>query len=313
MFAQITQFIIEIIVQIYSYTGNLGVAIIIFTVLIRSILLPLTLPSLKAQKKMRELTPELNKLKKKHADKAELQKAQLALYQRHNVNPLAGCLPQVAQIVVLILLYRALITFLGQTEFNGIALNMQFLGLNLAQPDQTYILPVVAAVTQLILSLMILPGGETPDMVDDNDTSEVAKDQNKQEDDMADMASTMQRQMVFMMPVMTGFIATRFPAGLALYWVATTVFSVAQQWIISGPGGLLMYPQRLLANLRGDSAPVASKKTATTSPKPKNNELASALSEKKTTKKSKKKTTSKSKKTKTKSKKKSTKKAKNKK
>jgi YidC/Oxa1 family membrane protein insertase len=233
------------LVELMTLTGSLGAAIIIFTIILRSILLPLTLPSLKAQKKMRDLKPELDELKKKHGkDKKTLQQAQVELYQKYNVNPLAGCLPQLAQIAVLIVLYRALITFLGETTFNGVELITHFWWLDLRHPDTTYILPVVAGVSQLFLSLMIAPGGEVKDEVPNDSKSKKVQKENEKEEDMAEMAASMQQQMIFIMPAMTAFIATRFPSGLALYWVATTIFSIAQQYFISGPGGLVTYWQR---------------------------------------------------------------------
>ena len=76
---------------------------------------------------------------------------------------------------------------------------------------------------------------------------ELKKDrkENKKEEDMAEMAATMQQQMMFIMPIMTVFFALKFPAGLALYWVVTTVYSIGQQYAISGPGGLVTYAKRL--------------------------------------------------------------------
>jgi len=70
---------------------------------------------------------------------------------------------------------------------------------------------------------------------------------NEKEESFADMAASMQQQMLFIMPVMTGFIALNFPAGLGLYWVFTTVFSIGQQWYVSGPGGLVHYTKKAVA------------------------------------------------------------------
>ncbi len=237
---------LEALLQLQTLTGNLGVSILVFTLIVRSLLLPLSLPSVKSQKKMKEMQPELKELQRKHKDdKPALQAAQMELYKKYNVNPLAGCLPQVVQLAILILLYQVLLKFLAQTEINGVAINPFFLGLNLAQPDHTYVLPVLSGVSQFILSLMILPGAETPDIVPNQSSSKKIQDANKKEEDVADMASTMQKQMLFVMPIMTGFIALRFPSGLALYWVATTVFSIAQQFFLSGPGGLTLYAKRV--------------------------------------------------------------------
>jgi len=228
-------------------TGNLGYSIIIFTFLIRSALLPLTLPSLKASEKMRKLQPEIKDLQKKHKkDKQALQKAQMELYKKYNVNPLAGCIPQLAQLGVLIILYRVLIDFLKEPSINGIIVNPHFFWLNLSIPDSMYILPVLAALSQLILSLMIAPGAETRDVIPNKSKKLKIIKENKKEENTADMAQSMQQQMLFIMPLMTGFIALRFPSGLALYWVATTIFSIGQQIHISGLGGLETYYKRAL-------------------------------------------------------------------
>jgi YidC/Oxa1 family membrane protein insertase len=240
----ITDIFIQLLTLLNDLTGNLGLAIITFTFLIRSALLPISLPSLKATKKMQDLQPEISKLKKKHKnDNKALQQAQMELYKKYNVNPLAGCLPQLVQLGVLIFLYQALISFLN----NATAINMQFLWLDLSKSDQLYVMPVLAAVTQLILSLMIAPGAETPDIVPNVNKSKKVREENKKEEDVAEMAKSMQQQMLFIMPIMTGFFALRFPSGLALYWVATTVFSVGQQYYISGFGGLKTYWLRLMA------------------------------------------------------------------
>jgi len=244
--SQITSLVFSVLVQLYQVFGNLGIALIVFTAILRSLLLPITYKSIKAQKKMRELQPELNKLKNKHSDKKKLQKAQMELYQKYNVNPLAGCLPQIVQIGILIVLYRVLIDFLGQDTVNGTAIDPYFLWMDLRSPDKSLILPVVVAGSQLIFSLMVLPGGEVRDVIPNKSKSKKVQEENKKEEGMADMAASMQKQMIFMMPVMTGFFASRFPSGLALYWLATTVFSIGQQLAISGPGGLVIYTQRAI-------------------------------------------------------------------
>lgn len=240
----------QALVQLQGVTGNLGLSILLFTFLIRSLLLPLSLPSLKSQKKIRELQPEIKKLKEKHKnDKKAFQLAQMELYKKYNANPLSGCLPQILQIVILIFLYRVLVGFLATAKINGVPIDPHFLWLNLSKPDNTFVMPVLAAVTQLVLSVMILPGGEVRDIVPNNPKSKVLVAENKKEEDSAQMAATMQKQMLFMMPLMTGFIALRFPAGLTLYMVATTIFSIGQQLVVSGPGGLTLYFNRFLSIL----------------------------------------------------------------
>ncbi len=233
-----------LLVFLYQLTGSLGFSIIIFTILLRSALLPLSLKYLRTQKEIKKLQPEIKKLQKKHKDAKKRQQAQIELYKKYNVNPMAGCLPQIVQLVVLILLYRVFLQFLGQTEVLGVVISPQFLWMDLRHPDTTYVLPVLTAVSQLLFSVMILPGGETPDLVPNKSKSKKTQKANEKEEDVAEMAASMQKQMLFIMPVMTGFFASRFPSGLALYWFATTIFSMGQQLVVSGPGGLKTYAQR---------------------------------------------------------------------
>ncbi len=240
------QFFSIILTSLYSIVGDLGLSIIVMTILIRSLLLPLVIPSLKARKKLKKIKPKLDKLKNKHkGDKQALQKAQVELYQKYNVNPLAGCLPQILKIVVLLGLYRALQSFLEQGQVQGMVIDPQFLWLDLTQPDSKYILPILAGSIQLILALMISPGGEIRDIVPNESRSQKTKQKNEEEEDSAEMAKAMQQQMIFIMPFFTAFIATKFPAGVAVYWVITNLFSIVQQYFVSGLGGLKTYWQRL--------------------------------------------------------------------
>jgi len=233
----VTQFT-SLLIFLNSVLGSLGWSIIVFTLIIRVVLLPLTLSSIRAQKKLRDLQPELKKLNRQHKnDKQTLQRAQLELYQRYNINPLAGCLPQLLQIFVLIVLYRALLLFLDGGIQNGT--NLEFFWLNL---------PVLAAAAQFVLSLMIAPGAEISDVASNTAMSKAAQKANKKEEDTAEMAATMQQQMLFIMPIMTGILALRFPAGLSLYWVAATVFSIVQQYFVSGWGGLTTYYRRIVGS-----------------------------------------------------------------
>ncbi len=244
-------FLTTVLASIYSLTNDLGSSIILLTILVRTALLPLTIPSLKARKKIKKIQPKLNKLKNKHKNnKKALQKAQMELYQKYNVNPIAGCLPQLVQIGLLIGLYRSLSSFLETTQIDGLTLETDFLWLNLTQPDPKYVLPILAGLVQLVLALMISPGAEVRDLVPNQAKNKKVQEKNKEEEDSAEMAKAMQQQMVFIMPLMTAFLALKFPSGLALYWVVTNVFSIAQQYFISGWGGLKTYWQRLQLKLQ---------------------------------------------------------------
>ncbi|MCE7897832.1 MAG: hypothetical protein DPW11_03655 [bacterium] len=229
----IYQPILNTLTWLYSVMGdNLGFAIIVLTLLVRSILIPFTLPQMKSAKKMAALKPELDALKRKHgSDSKLLQQKTLELYQKNKINPAAGCLPFIAQFVVLIALYQVFMNTLGGNGMGEI--NSLFLWWDLKVKDSTYVLPVLAGVLQLITSVALLPAIENEPSKRDG-TKE-------QKEDVAEMAQTMQQQMVFMMPIMTIIFSLQFPSGLALYWVITTAFSLVQQLIVSGPGGLALY------------------------------------------------------------------------
>lgn len=248
MFNQIVQQPIQAgLVFFYHLLGdNLGFAIIAITLLIRGVLLPMTLPSLKSANKIKGLKPELDKLKKLHSDdKQALQMAQLELYKKHNINPASGCLPQIVNLAVLIGLYRVLIEFLQSGQINGGSVNMSFFWMSLGEPDKSYIAPVLAGVIQLFLALMLMPATDTSAEKALAAQTKTKKDDKKAED-MSEMASSMQQQMLFIMPIMTTVLALRFPAGVTLYWVFTTLFSVIQQYFVSGWGGIEVYAKKLL-------------------------------------------------------------------
>lgn len=231
----------------YRLFGNLGLAIIVMTVVLRLLLLPLTLPSLKATQKIKELAPELEKLKKKFGkDKQAFAKAQLDLYKKHGANPAAGCLPQIVQLVVLIAFFQAfnqvlrgegdIITRLNEVlypalQFTESALvNTRFLWLELTQPDtfmiNTFKLPglflIGAAVTQLISSKMMAPTIKKEEKIAEKTPSETD-----------DLAVTMQKQMTYLFPFMTIVIGYTFPSGLVLYWLMFSLTTVIQQLLLN--------------------------------------------------------------------------------
>ena len=239
-------FFTSILVFLDSIFGNLGLTIIVFTILIRLALLPLTLPSIKSSKKIQELQPEIKKLKEKYGkDKQGMALAQSQLYKSYNINPLAGCLPQILQLFILIVLYQAIIKLFKSPELN---FNLNFFWVSLGQPDPFYVLPVIAGVTQFLLSLMISPATQTRDVVQNDSKFKPVQEVNKKEEDVAEMAATMQQQMIFLMPVMTTFIALKLPSGLALYWISGTIITMVTQYFVSGWGGLAIYWNKYIAS-----------------------------------------------------------------
>lgn len=226
------------------FGGNLGLSIIAITLITKIILLPLVIPSIRSAKKMQDLKPEIDRLKAKITDKAAFQQAQVALYKERGINPAAGCLPQIFQIIILISLYQVFLYFLKQSSVEGLTLNPYFLYLDLTKPDRTFIMPVLAGLTQLVFSLMMQSGIET------HIKNPKKKDAKKKEENNLEMASAMQKQMIYMMPIMTVVISINFQSGLVLYWVVSTLFSLVQQYVFSGWGGLIPLYNKSKALLR---------------------------------------------------------------
>lgn len=248
------------LILLYKVFGNLGVAIIILTLVIRVILIPLTAPSLKAAKKMAELAPEIERLKKKHgSDKQKFAQAQMELYRQKGVNPAAGCLPQIIQLVILIALYQAfaqvlrangveIISKLNEILYPALRLpletriNLSFLYLNLSKPDvfrfQGLPIPgiflILAALTQFLSSKMMQPQVKKEEAV-------AQKTQEKTDD----LATSMQSQMLYLFPLMTILIGFTFPSGLILYWFIFSAFQLIQQYFTSGWGGLALWAEKI--------------------------------------------------------------------
>ena len=233
MLAPLNYILYQALIFFYHlFGGNLGLPIIAITLITKFITMPLVIPSMKSAKKMQALKPELDRLKEKHKDKKELQVAQMALYKERGINPAAGCLPQIVNIIILISLYQVFMDFIKQPSIGGVLVNPHFLYLDLTKPDHTYIMPILAGLTQLIFSLMMQAGAESHVL------SPKKKDEKKKEEDNLEMAQSMTQQMVYMMPLMTVIISLNFQSGLILYWVASTIFSIVQQYYFSGLGGL---------------------------------------------------------------------------
>jgi len=219
---------------------DFGLAIIVLTILVRGAMLPLTLKQLRSSKKMsdsmREIQPRLQQIKKKFAkDPKKLQQETMKLYKEAGVSPM-GCLSSpmlismLIQIPIFIAVYRAIIQALAVTpqDFLGLSQDLYswsivheslpvsgtFLWLNLGSPDPYLIIPILVMVTMWISQKMITQPSLEPQQ------------------------QSMQNMMQLMMPLMFGFITFSLPAGLGLYFVVTSLFSIATQYFVYGWGNL---------------------------------------------------------------------------
>lgn len=241
--------------------GNLGLAIIGFSLFLRLILNPLTKPYLQSMKKMKEVEPQLNKLKEKYRnDKQGLVRAQADFYKEKGVNPGAGCLPYLLQIVILIALFSVFTKILIPGQPGTAALNnylypplkfqadeviaTRFLYLDLAKPDVfkvqglAFPLPgivlLLAAALQLATSMMMMP-----------QVSVETKLAKKTESKADDMQTAMQKSTMYTFPLFTLIFGMSFSAGLTLYWAVFSAFQLIQQYQTSGWGGLDSWIQKL--------------------------------------------------------------------
>ncbi|GMR19286.1 MAG: YidC family membrane integrase SpoIIIJ [Patescibacteria group bacterium] len=199
-----------------TFGQNLGIAIIVLTLVLRVILFPLALPALRSAKLQKEIKPALDKIKKKFKkDRQGLAKAQMELFRKKGVNPLAGCLPQIIQLIVLIALYRVFID-----NLTGGGFNPQFLIWDLSLRDPYLILPILAAAAQFLLSRMMLPG-----VSEEHEAAHKTKEKEK------DFAAAFQKQNLYLFPIFTLILGFQFQAGYMLYWLTSTVLQIFQQWL----------------------------------------------------------------------------------
>jgi YidC/Oxa1 family membrane protein insertase len=233
----------------YQLVPSYGVAIILLTVAVRLVLLPLTIKQTKSMQEMQKLQPELKKLQAKHkGDRAKLNEETMKLYKEHQVNPLGGCLPLLLQLPMYVILFRVLNgcekvvniskkakrclagyqgtkylpanSALRQAIIHGKA---GFLGMNLGQsPMIAYKAHgLTASLPYYVLVFLMM-------------ASQYVSQKQLSSNQTGPQAAQMQT-MTRIMPVFLGFISLQFPAGVTIYWIATNIFTIAQQRLLLGP------------------------------------------------------------------------------
>ena len=236
--AIIIQPLLNLVMVLYSIMPghDFGLAIIAITIIIRAILWPLSAKSLHGQKALKELQPEIDKIKKKYKNNPQaMQKAMAELYKEKEISPFSSCLPTLLQFPILIGLYWVFVKFkdpafiqVANTPHSVVAqlyswvkqfppvhavvqadgsLKTTFLGLvNLAKPS--IILAILAGATQFVQTKLMTPN--KPD----------------------DATQKMMANMVFLFPVITIVISLSLPAALPLYWTVSTAIAAFQQYLV---------------------------------------------------------------------------------
>jgi YidC/Oxa1 family membrane protein insertase len=189
--------------------GNYGLAIILFTIVLKIVLYPLTLKQMKSMYMMQKLAPEVKEIQAKYKakDPQKMQQKMMELYKEHKVNPMAGCLPLLIQMPILFSLFTALRDFQYLNAKDATFLWIDNLSMINNGPSigiDIYLMAILAGVTTFFQSKL------TTNMTDPT-----------------------QKMMLYTMPLMIAYFATKVPAGLALYWVTFNVLGIVQQYFVN--------------------------------------------------------------------------------
>lgn len=208
----VVQWMTELLKWLHGLTSlvgiaNYGVAIILLTILIKTLIFPLTWKQMKSMRKTVDIQPKVKELQKKYkSDPQKLNAETMALYKEHNVNPAGGCLPIVIQLPIFWALYSTLFNF---GNYIADPSQANFLWFNLTMKDPYYILAILSAATTFLQTK--LTSASNP----------------------ASATDPTQKTMLYIMPVFMGYISSTVPSGLALYWVTMNIVSVLQQLYIN--------------------------------------------------------------------------------
>lgn len=205
-FGVIARFLLSALVWINQYTHNYGFAIIVLTILIKTVLYPLQHKQTVSMKKMQRVQPKIEaikaKYKKARTDPDQRQKMNvetMQLYQKEGINPMAGCLPLVLQLPILWGFYNLLSQAI---ELRGAPWILWIK--DMSEKDPTYILPILMTATMFLQTYMMPATGDPA-----------------------------QRKIFLMMPLVFGFLFKDFPSGLVLYWLIQNILTILQQWIMN--------------------------------------------------------------------------------
>ncbi len=206
--------------------GQFGIAIILFTMLLRLATIPFTIRQLQSTRAMQAAQPRIQEVQKKYKDPKRRQEEMIKLYREFRINPLGCIMPLAIQMLVFIALYRSLVHMVGGSPESliglsdrlyswsylaeSIPLNQGFLWLNLGEKDSTFILPLLVGLSTYVQTRL----SQSPSMT--------AQQQQQQQ------------MMTFMMPLMMVWITLALPSGVGVYWVVSNVFSLFASYYVYG-------------------------------------------------------------------------------
>jgi YidC/Oxa1 family membrane protein insertase len=221
--------ILNLLVWLYNIVPghDIGIAIILLTIIVKIILLPLSKKMIESQKALQDLQPKIEEIKKQFPAKEEQGKAMIKLYQENKINPLSSCLPLLIQLPFLIAVYQVFRTGLMKGSLDLVypfiyrpeAIQAVSLGfLDLSKPN--WVLAILAGLAQFWQAKM---------MITKKPPAAVAGQKGALDESMVAM---MNKQMLYFMPAFTVFIGLSLPGGLTLYWFVVTILTALQQVFI---------------------------------------------------------------------------------
>jgi len=221
--------------------NDIGIAIVLLTIIVRLALYKVNGKSIKSQRELQEIQPEIKEIQQKYKDNKEKQAQELmAVYQKHKINPFSGCLPLLIQFPIIIALYRV---FLDGFRDESLSLlysfvpnpghldSISFGGLvDLSSPYLLFAL--LASVLQYFQTKSLMDVAKKKQMENQSSDEKKVEAEKTPEEKMQDFSQSLTKNMMYMMPVITFLFAQRLPSGLALYWSVTTLFAIVQQYFI---------------------------------------------------------------------------------
>ena len=216
----------------HGWGASWWLAIVMLTIVVRTLLFPITYRQVKSMRRMQDLKPDMDRIRAEYKDDVQKQREEMAkLYQERQVNPLGGCLPIFIQLPIFLVLYYTIRHFDTLESFRtGGLLWFQ----NLTQPDHLFILPVLYVLTMMASQELTIRN-----------------------------TATQQKQVMRFLPIIFGVFLARFPAGLFVYWVTSNLITFAQNYVI-----YYVLPHKPVATVEDKSSAEAEKNSTTEQEKP---------------------------------------------
>lgn len=263
MFAFIANIFGYLLNFLYTILNNYGLAIIIFSILVKLILLPLTTKQQKTMEKTTKMQDEMKALQFKYKnDPEKLNKEMMDMYKRENMSPFSGCLSSIVQLILILAVFylvRSPLTYMKKVDVNIISeytnkletktnypevqiikefgsenealyINMDFLGLDLSSVPtsnlkniKTLIIPFLYVISSVVSTKITMKAQNN------KNKEKETKEGEKQEESMEDMMQNTNKSMSYMMPIMAFSISLVAPLGLALYWLMSNVLMIVER------------------------------------------------------------------------------------